>query len=68
MQMFIRLQTCTNVDNVMKEKEQVLERSNDSEKHVSGEGRWDFPTIEVYKHGKSAEMDSNCGCSNDTNV
>ena len=28
--------TDTNVDNVMKEKEQVLERSNDSEKHVSG--------------------------------
>ena len=49
------------VDNVMKEKEQVLERSNDSAKHVSGEGRWDFSTTEIYKHGKSPEIDSNCG-------
>ena len=60
--------TDTNVDNVMKEKEQVLERSNDSEKHVSEEGRWNFPTTEVYKHAKIAEIDSNCGSSNDTNV
>ena len=52
--------TDTNVDNVMKEKEQALERSNDSEKHVSGEGRWDFPTMEVCKLAKSGDMDSNC--------
>ena len=45
----------------MKEKEPVLERSNDSVKHVSGEGRWDFSATEIYKHAKSAEIDSNCG-------